>query len=337
MSLPSIPTSFANVRAGARTNVQFPFIEFGDSTTKVYTMRCSVSVANYNASQVSLDAAMTNAAAAGVISLPFPADPAAYYCGDFNHNISDGGMMQFDRVFANIPADRTEQFGGQTSYTFPSVHGSLANGTTISIHNAVEVSYNGVTRVKLYTSDTIPYISGGDVVYLDLTMGSDVFQGYVTYSSKGTDNGGDYLLVTDFEPRSSAQSLNWILASGFWADSGVWADEASWGIGTLTVPESVTRVGVTTNVTAFEDHTFYLPNVTAGISGVEDIPDVEIFYVFVNRTQRRTDRIFDSQTTPSAGDYENLITNGDYLVIKNEIRRYKGNIMERIVTKVRPR
>jgi hypothetical protein len=298
--------------------VTYPFIEQGDASTKVYTMRCSVNVADYNSAQISLDATMSSAASAGVISLPFPADSAAYYCGDFNHNIASGSLMQFDRVFANIPADRTEQFGGMTSYTFPSVHGSLTGGTQLTITDIDTEIYFGNFRVKLYTTDTIPSISG--VVYLNITMNDGVggdnvnFTGYVNYKGNYSDSGGTYIRVTDFEPREST------VVSG-----------------TLTVPSARTLVGVTTNCTAFTDNYFYLPNVTAGISSVEDIPELPVFSVYVNSTNKKTERIYDSQTTPSAADYDAIISSNGYLIIKNEIKRYKGNILERVITKVRAR
>ena len=95
MSLPSIPTNFANVRAVAQTYIEYPFIEMGDSATKVYHMICQQTQSSYSASQLDLDDTMSSATSAGVISLPFTADASAYFVGDFNHSPIYCGMVVF--------------------------------------------------------------------------------------------------------------------------------------------------------------------------------------------------------------------------------------------------
>jgi hypothetical protein len=108
----------SQVRAVDGSHISYPFIEDGDTDTKVYNMVCTQLATAYDPEQLELDVAMTSAAAAGVIELPFPADANAYFVGDTNHTSSEGGMLSFTRTFANIPQSTTIASGSEF-YTFP--------------------------------------------------------------------------------------------------------------------------------------------------------------------------------------------------------------------------
>ena len=74
MSIPYTQASMANVRAVEGTFISYPFLDDGDTTTKVYNMVCTQRASDYNAAQIALDDPMTNATTAGVIELPFTGD-----------------------------------------------------------------------------------------------------------------------------------------------------------------------------------------------------------------------------------------------------------------------
>jgi hypothetical protein len=116
MSLPTTDAIFAQSRA-ADSWVEYPFMERGDSTAKIYHMKCSVNRANY--APLAKNAPMTSAATSGVISLPFTGNSSAFFVGDFNHSYKDGGLVEFDRQFATIPATRTQELVGSRSFGFP--------------------------------------------------------------------------------------------------------------------------------------------------------------------------------------------------------------------------
>ena len=116
MSIPYIPSSMALVRAEQAT-ISYPFIEDGDTSTKVYRMQCSQLATDYDAAQIALDTAMSSATAAGVVELPFAADSAAYFVGDTGHS-REGALVYFTRTFANIPQTTTLATGSEF-YTFP--------------------------------------------------------------------------------------------------------------------------------------------------------------------------------------------------------------------------
>ncbi len=116
MSIPTTDTIFAQSRA-ADSWVEYPFMERSDSTAKIYHMKCSVNRANY--APIAINAPMTSAVTASVISLPFASDATAFFIGDFNHAYKDGGLVEFDRQFATIPATRTRELVGSRSFGFP--------------------------------------------------------------------------------------------------------------------------------------------------------------------------------------------------------------------------
>lgn len=122
MAIPTTDAIFAQVRA-ADSWIEYPFMERGDSTAKIYHMRCRVNLDDY--SPLAINTTMASAAAAGVISLPFAADSSAYFVGDFNHNWQDGKLVEFVRQFATIPATRTDELTGSRSFPFPAYRAVL--------------------------------------------------------------------------------------------------------------------------------------------------------------------------------------------------------------------
>lgn len=117
MAIPTNDSIFAGVRA-SESWVEYPFLEKGDPTAKIYHMRCRVNRADYSPS-IATGTLMTNPLAARVISLPFAPDSGARYVGDFSHSYIDGGLVEFDRQFATIPATRTDELTGSRSFPFP--------------------------------------------------------------------------------------------------------------------------------------------------------------------------------------------------------------------------
>lgn len=120
MPIPYTQSTMASVRAVDGTYISYPFLEDGDTSTKVYNMVCTQRAVDYQANQVELDDPMTSAATAGVLELPFPSDSSAYFIGDTNHTTSPGGMLQFSRTFANIPQPITKP-SASAAYSFPGI------------------------------------------------------------------------------------------------------------------------------------------------------------------------------------------------------------------------
>jgi len=203
MSLPTTQEDFALVRAVAGTYIEYPFIEQGDPATKIYHMICQMAQSEYSATAISLDATMATATTAGVIALPFTGDSAAYFVGDFGHAPVDGGMVEFERIFANIPATRNNQFEGTYAYSYPGIYDPDGSSSrypkSIPTGSVVDYTYYlpGVTTGIATFSDVIetpvftvinPF-SGQEIGWL-----SDLTTPTVTaYLAKVT--AGEYLVV----------------------------------------------------------------------------------------------------------------------------------------------
>ena len=132
MSIPYTQASMANVRAVDGTYISYPFLEDGDTSTKVYNMICTQRESDYNAAQIDLDDPMTNATTAGVIELPFTGDSSAYFVGDTAHSSIGGGMIQFTRTFSNIP-QTTATPSGSSFVTFPGIGDGNMGITALSM------------------------------------------------------------------------------------------------------------------------------------------------------------------------------------------------------------
>lgn len=298
MSLPTTTLSFAQVRAVSGTHIKYPFIEQGDSATKEYRMVCVLSQSNYNPALISLNATMSSAASAGVIALPFTADASAYFVGDFNHSPRDGGMVEFERVFSNIPASRTGVLTGTTAYTFPGIEAD-PNDTTLRTASGFSAT---TTTTTLICSNTV---SVGDSVLCSLSTTS----GGITVSV----NGASRIALT-------GTSASQVVVSRLTATT-------TFASGSVEEYNLQPRGSAALATGTFTDFTYYLPGVTSDITVPTDVPLSETF--------RIEGALLGAGTVPSAVEYDIKVTNGDLLTIDSSITRYAGNIIQRANVKVK--
>lgn len=155
----------ASVRAVDGTYISYPFLDDGDTSTKVYNMVCTQRAVDYQANQVALDDPMTNATTAGVLELPFTGDSSAYFIGDTNHTSSPGGMLQFNRTFANIPQSVTVASGSEF-VSFPGLVGQGSFGDVLNISSVTNTI--GLKGIRITTS-TGHFLSAGDTVYFSMS------------------------------------------------------------------------------------------------------------------------------------------------------------------------
>jgi hypothetical protein len=170
MSIPYTSEDFTTPRAGGDSWVEYPFIEYGDNSSKVYHMRCTVNKDDYTA--IALDTTMASASNASVLVLPFAADTSAYFVGDFNHRVKDGALIEFDRQFSTIPATRTEHEGSLV-FEYPGYE-SVNTGTGFSALELLRGKFSEISKLKTtynyqlgtnFTLDSIFSISIGNYRY----------------------------------------------------------------------------------------------------------------------------------------------------------------------------
>lgn len=160
MSLPYDSGNFNAARPTGESYIEYPFEEEGDITTKVYHLICSIHKDSYTPLELNSNIAMTTAAAAGVSSLPFAADSAAYFIGDFGDQIEDGVLRIFDRQFSNIPIARSRPTGS-TAFTFP---GYFISGTPNEYKSEQAAVVGSVTDYTYY----LPGVTPGITTVLDV-------------------------------------------------------------------------------------------------------------------------------------------------------------------------
>ena len=295
MSLPYTSGDFTTPRAGTESWIEYPFIEQGDSSTKVYHLVCVVNEINYT--PIALNIPMITATLADVIELPF-VDTSAYFVGDYNKTKIEGGLVRFDRQFANIPASRSSILTGTSAYTFPGVEADK--------DDTIERTASGFSATSTTTT---------------LTCTNTVTVGDTVLCSLSTTDGSSTITVS----RSSRTALAGTNSSQVVVDK----------LNTLTtfVSGSVEEFNVqprgsTTLATGtFTDFTYYLPGVTSGITVSTDVPLSETFRIQAP--------LLSPGTVPSATEYDAKVTNGDLLLIESSITRYAGNIIQRANVKVK--
>lgn len=315
MAIPYTQPSMALVRAVDGTYISYPFIESGDTTTKVYNLVCTQRASDYDAAQIALDDNMSSAGNAGVIDLPSGwADSNAYFVGDTGHAPIGGGMISFTRTFANIPQSTTIA-SGSAFVAFPGM------GRTITYNNALAVTSiamtSGTKGVTITTATHSLTIGDNVNVTLNFTIGSDPFIYSVT---------GNYRVLAI--PTTTA----------FVIDIGhYWGEQVTLNLDSGRVWEaSQGRSPVTRNVSTQTRYDYILPGVTPGISSVLDVNLPPAFTVVGVTTGNPTDVAFDTYTNgngtylgtiPDATEYIDMIDEEMNIIIESSLSEWAGNIL----------
>ena len=297
MSIPYTSEDFTTPRAGGDSWVEYPFIEYGDNSSKVYHMRCTVNKDDYTA--IALDTTMASASNADVLTLPFAADTSAYFVGDFNHRVKDGALLEFDRQFATIPATN-EDYPGTEFFTFPGLPG------TSSVFNVNVTS-------KSYSAGTTTFITASNH---GMSSGSFYKLYYSYYSGSNIISAVTFLTCTSGTSGTTVKSTSNIGSLNF-ASTAVINPNSKRG-----------RDPVNLSGTIRLTNDYFLPGITSNISTLEDVVLFETFQPYNSYTGNYTNDLL-YNTTPTDTQYNTSIINKDYLLIDCAIQRYKGNIYVR--------
>ena len=306
--------TMAQVRAVDGTYISYPFIEDGDTQTKVYNMVCTQLATDYNAAQVALDTPMSSAAAAGVIALPFPADSAAYFVGDTGHTPVGGGMISFTRTFANIPQTVTVASGSQF-VTFPGIFGTASFGTRLNITGVTNTF--GVKGVTI-TTEFAHGLSVGDTVFLSMS--------YKINSEPFIHNVMGQFFVYDIYGDQS-----------FRIDIGrVWQLNQTINIqpNYILARNPIGRDPISYNVNTSTRYDYILPGVSSGIATAQDVAVPPTFQA-VRAGGTPTDTLNDTivgittllGTSPSATEYLYYVEKQHNLIIESSLSEWAGNIL----------
>jgi len=311
--------------------ISYPFLESGDTSTKVYNMLCSQIATEYSANQIELDTPMSSATAAGVIELPWAADSTAYFVGDTAHASQTGGLLSFTRTFANIPQSTTIPSGSEF-YTFPGISGTY---TTYSRQTITAISMTAGVPGITFTTAVDHQFSYFDNIAIN-----------AYYIEAG--NPFVHVVNGNYTILESAES------NAFRIDPGrYWPNQVSLfliggsGSGLSRCYRSpLVRTPVSKNVSTQTRYDYILPGVTPGVSGVLDINVPPEFSVTDVLTGNQTDTakptvagvdydegppiveaVEATQTIPTNVEYTNLIENKFNIIIESSLQVWAGNIL----------
>lgn len=311
MSIPYIQASMANVRAVDGTYISYPFLEDGDTSTKVYNMVCTQRASDYDAAQIALDDTMSNAASAGVIDLPFTADSSAYFVGDTGHDPIGGGMLQFTRTFSNIPETITTA-SGSAVVTFPGVFGGRTASALLTVTGLSMTA--GTRGVKITTGSNHGLVANDNIdLNLSYQVGSDPF----IHSIRG-----------DFRVLSTVGLDAIIVDIGHY-----WSGQVSLTLDSGELIEGdMSRESVSKNVSTSTRYDYILPGVTPGISSELDINMPPAFSVITRQSGESTSKTSDGLaivpiTMPTTTEYLDMIENDKNIVIESSLSEWAGNIL----------
>ena len=306
MAIPYIQPTMAFVRAVDGTFISYPFVEDGDTTTKVYNMVCTQQATDYSASQVALDATMSSAAAAGVLVLPFTADSDAYFVGDTGHAPIGGGMISFTRTFANIPQSTTVS-SGSAFVTFPGIDATVVPAAAIAVNS---VAMTSGTRGVTLTTGTAHGLSAGSRIYLsmDYTVDSDAFIHHIA---------GQFFVID--APTTTT----------FRVDIGhYWSSQVTLSLNDALLRQvNVTRPPTSRNVSTETRYDYMLPGVTPGISSTLDIEVPPSFYAISSTSGEPVDTLTQTTTVPTYLAYNDMVEDGNNIVIESSLAEWAGNIL----------
>ena len=304
----------ANVRAVDGTYISYPFLEDGDTSTKVYNMICTQRESDYSASQIDLDDPMTNATTAGVIELPFTGDSSAYFVGDTAHSSIGGGMLQFTRTFANIPQTITTA-SGSAFVTFPGILADRTVGSSLDI-TAVSMT-SGTKGITITTATHGLSVDDNINVTLEYTVGADPF----IHSVHG-----------EFRVLAVPTTTTVRIDVGHYWDSQVTIG----GVSGKIIEGDMKREQVSKNVSTLTRYDYILPGVTPAISSVLDINLPPAFSVIRLSSGSVVDQVADGGTVggatsfptyPGAAQYVDMINDEVNIIIESSLGEWAGNIL----------
>ena len=311
MSIPYYSsTDFDTARPNQDSWIEFPFINLGDSSTKVYHLKCTMLRSDYNPALVPLDTTMASAANAQVTSLPFTANASAYFVGDYDHSISDGVLITFDRQFATIP-EKTFEPAGSEIFTFPGLPSTVGTNVPIGISS---LTISGQTRTLQLASTH--GMAAGDNFRFSIE-GSYAVSGR-NYNVSLYGNG-----VCISPTSGSTITFVCYLPNNFTFASGNVITFATRG-----------RLQVSRKATTQIENDYFLPGISANVSTSQSIPLPQKFEAYYY-AEGNTVESLNSYTTPTNSEYNALVDSDGFLVLDSGISIWKGNIIRRTVKSIR--
>lgn len=314
--------------------IEYPFRDQGDPVTKIYHHKMLVVMANY--APLADDDVMT-AAGQKPVSSPFADDAAAYYIGDSQPTESNG-LREFDRMFANIPADRVEP-NGLYPFDFPGTGAT----TTVSVGDSTGNYSETVSSAQgeIFKADIVFDMSSTDAAKVAVGDWVRLENNGDTFTFNADDGSGAFSLsflsnaFTDYECRVKS-----VVSSTITVEFTV-LDKITGAAPTASGNPNTTRVNYTLRHESLairdplqESSASVISFSYEKIADPLNIADLETKFKVYTTSGVVTDTL-SSSTNPSSVDYTKKVGRWDYINAENQsFERWKGNIYERRTIKV---
>lgn len=213
-------------------------------------------------------------------------------------------FIYFERTYTAIPAARVEY--ESYPFTIPGLAASSTFGTAVTVTVAFPSSY-GKMRFTIGTHG----FTTSDLLKLDLKLRL----------------GLSYTSTFQLYEKPTAVTTNTVTFDWNYLDY----DFVSGTVRSADVRPP--RIPITRSVTSRIDYDYVLPGTTPGYETGDDITTPDPF-VITNTDNEQTDTL-SATTLPTQSDYEDSIDDGEWLVAESYVRRWQGNIYERLVRTVR--
>lgn len=313
--------------------IEYPFNEQGDTTTKVYKHIMQVNRGSY--APLAYDDVMTAAGEKPTRS-PFSDDSSAYWVGDSEPRDVGGGIVEFERTFANVPADRTEAYG-LYPFTFPGITQQLSTATLTSTGNYAEsitsslgetlsfdiqFDLSSADAATLAVGDPLRITNSGDTFDVDPDDGLSILSTYTFnegfYQVRVKSIVNTTIVVNVVVPNRTTGTTPTIDGNPNGTRTSYAVLRSSYGDRDPFTKSSSSILTVT-----YEK-----------VSDPSTISSLATSQVVVTSGGAITDTATNS-TIPTALEYTRFITQGTYINAEDEsFERWKGNIYERRIIKV---
>lgn len=315
--------------------VEYPFASMGDPATKVYHHIIQVERLSY--APLDYDDVMTLAGDKPARS-PFADDAGAYWVEDSTPSDIGGTLVEFERLFANIPDDRVDP-NGLYPFQFPGTGAT----TTVSVGNSTGNYSETVSSAQgeVFTADIVFDMSSTDAAKVEAGDWVRLENNGDTFTFDADDGSGAFSLsflsnaFTDYECRVKS-----VISSTITVEFTV-LDKITGAAPTASGNPNTTRVDYTLRHESLaardplqESSASVIAISYEKISDPLNIADLETIFK-VSTTGGATTDTLSSSTNPSSVDYTKKVGRWDYVNAENQsFERWRGNIYERRTIKV---
>lgn len=299
MALPYADGSLTTWTAHDAPEIEYPFE--GDTDHYIVRQRFRGFIANYSAPNIS-----------GATHSTYT---SAYCVGDSAITHIGGGVGEVIREYATIP--KTRQEAELYPYAYPGLEATGVGSAQTPTGAAFTDSNTNITVTApghgYTTSNTLFTLLNFHYAY------SSGISFYWRTTARG-------------KPLATTTNTYVVPNPGFSPSSNY----STYGIEAERVQEGIMARSPATRVApSYVEYAYFFPGVSPGISDTSDIPYAQPLE-FIDSTNGTAVTVLNATTSPTAQEYSDAISAGQYFVAEPSIlRRYRGNIYERVTRYVR--